>query len=299
MAKLSLKGNIRSDKVFLAKFQMITATVAFGTIGIFRRYIDLPSSVLAMARGFIGALFLILVLLLRKKPIDKAGIRKNGFKLALTGALIGLNWVALFEAYNFTSVAKATVYYYTAPIFLIIASLIILAENLKLKKIVCVFLALIGTVMVSGILDKSESTEFDSTGLILGLAAALMYASVMFINKSITGINATEKTLIQLFMAGLVMLLYSLFTGAFSGIELTTTSIILTVIVGIFHTGFCYTLFFGAMDHLSAQSIAIFTYIDPAVAVILSALILHEHLGIEGIIGAALVIGSALISELK
>jgi len=281
-----------------AKLKMVVSTIAFGTIGIFRRWITVPSSVLAMARGLIGAAFLLCEHLILHKPFDKAGIKKNGVKLILVGALIGFNWIVLFESYNYTSVAKATLYYYTAPIFLIIYSIIFLKEKLSVKKVICICIAVFGTVLVSGVLESEQSAESNGTGLILGLAAAIMYATVMFFNKAISGIDASDKTMIQIGSAGTVMLIYSLATGAFINMEMTTASLIMILIVGVFHTGFCYTLFFGSMDVLSAQTVAIFTYIDPAVAVVLSALLLKEPLSLWGVIGAVLVIGSALISEI-
>ena len=44
-----------------AKLKIIFAMVTFGTIGIFVRNIELPSTIIALARGIIGTLFLLLV----------------------------------------------------------------------------------------------------------------------------------------------------------------------------------------------------------------------------------------------
>ena len=68
--------------------------------------------------------------------------------------------------------------------------------------------------------------------------------------------------------------------------------------VGIVHTGIAYTLYFGSMSGLKAQTIALFSYIDPVVAIILSAVILQENIGLWGVIGAVMVLGSTMVSEL-
>jgi drug/metabolite transporter (DMT)-like permease len=52
------------------------------------------------------------------------------------------------------------------------------------------------------------------------------------------------------------------------------------------------------MGGLKAQTIALFSYIDPVVALILSAVILGEALTPAGMIGAVLILGAALFSEL-
>ena len=75
-------------------------------------------------------------------------------------------------------------------------------------------------------------------------------------------------------------------------------TVILLVVVGIIHTGVPYALYFGALERLKAQTAAIFSYVDPVLAIILSALILRERPTVFSIIGAVLILGSALVSEL-
>ena len=70
------------------------------------------------------------------------------------------------------------------------------------------------------------------------------------------------------------------------------------LVVGVVHTGLAYLLYFGSMETLPSQTLAILSYIDPVVAVLLSALVLREPLGWTGIAGAALILGAALVSEL-
>ena len=76
-----------------------------------------------------------------------------------------------------------------------------------------------------------------------------------------------------------------------------TTTVIMVLIVGIIHTGIAYALYFGSMEKLKAQSVAVLSYLDPVFALILSAVILGERMTVFGIIGAVLIIGSAIISE--
>ena len=98
--------------------------------------------------------------------------------------------------------------------------------------------------------------------------------------------------------AALVLVPYLLAAEDFGAISLHLQSVIMVLIVGIVHTGIAYVLYFGSMKDLKAQSIAVLSYIDPVFALFLSALVLHEKLSVFGIIGAVLVIGSALVSEL-
>ena len=125
----------------------------FGTIGIFRKFIDLPSSGLAVARGLIGAAFLLALILLLGKKLDKTAIKSNLWLLLISGGCIGINWMLLFESYRYTTVATATLCYYLAPVFVVFLSPLVLKERLRPVKIVCALVAVLGMVFVSGVFE--------------------------------------------------------------------------------------------------------------------------------------------------
>jgi len=283
-----------------AKLELIASMFIFGTIGIFVRHIPLPSSMIALVRGFVGAFFVLLFVYLKKSKLDKTAIKKNFVMLALSGAFIGINWILLFESYNYTTVATATLCYYMQPIFVILASPILLKEKLTLKKVVCVAVALIGMVFVSGVLQTGIPALSEAKGILYGLGAACFYATVVLMNKKITDISAYDKTIMQLGMGAIVLSPYVMLTQDFSTATLSMTPSLwaLLLFVGLVHTGVAYALYFDSMKDLKAQTLAIFSYIDPIVAIILSALLLKESMGLYGVIGAVLVLGSTFISEM-
>lgn len=270
--------------------------VIFGTIGIFRKYIPLPSGMMAMLRGLVGAGFLKLLLVFRKEKLSFPAIRKNLWPLLISGGLIGFNWILLFEAYRYTTVATATLCYYMAPVFVMLAAPVVLKESLSPKKLLCIAAAFIGMVLVSGVLNANAGGSIQ--GVLLGLGAALLYGSVMLINQKIRNIGAYDKTIVQLFMAAVVLIPYVLAAESLQGVEITPLVMLMMVIVCIVHTGVAYALYFGSMDDLKAQTVALFSYIDPIVAVILSALLLKEEMALTGWVGTALILGATLFSEL-
>jgi len=281
------------------KLMMIAAMTIFGTIGIFRKYIPLPSSLLALARGIIGTAFLLLlVLVIKRDKLSTEAIRRNLVFLVISGALIGFNWILLFEAYQYTTVATATLCYYMAPVIVVLVSPFLFKERLTPLKAVCVAVALAGMVFVSGIPQSGFAGMSELKGILLGLGAATFYAIVVILNQYIKDISAYDKTIMQLGTAAVALLPYTLLTENFADITFTPVSIIMLIFVGIVHTGIAYTLYFGSMSGLKAQTIALFSYIDPVVAIILSALILQENIGLWGVIGAVMVLGSTMVSEL-
>jgi drug/metabolite transporter (DMT)-like permease len=182
-----------------------------------------------------------------------------------------------------------------APVFVILLSPIIFKERFTMRKALCTLSAICGMFIISGIFGNASA---NLTGILLGLGAALLYGSVIIMNKFIKDIRDEEKTLVQLGAAGISLIPYVLLTEDVFSMSAGTTSYILLVIVGIVHTGIAYSLYFGSIDKLKIQTAAMFSYIDPVVALILSSLLLKEEFTLIHLIGSILILGAAFISEL-
>lgn len=282
-----------------ALFQLIASMVIFGTIGIFRRGIIYSSALIATVRGIVGSLFLMTFIQIRHGGLNHKAIHENRLLLLLSGIAMGFNWILLFDAYNYTTVTIATLCYYMEPVILIIASPFLLKEKLTMRKTGAVIVALLGMCLVSGVIGGTMPHGNHLTGILLGLGAALLYACVVLINKKIHDISAYDKTAVQLMIAGVMMIPFILLTERNVTPVFDLKSVILLIIVAIVHTGFAYALYFGSMVHLSAQTIAVFSYADPVTAVILSALFLKEPMNGYQIFGAILIISASIFSEYR
>ena len=276
------------------KASVILSMVIFGTIGIFVEYIDLPSGVIASFRGITGAIVILAVMLLSGKKIDFKSVKKKIKVLVASGVAIGFNWILLFEAYKFTGIPVATVCYYTAPVIVVVASSFVFKKKLKAKQIICVLLAMVGVGAVSGVLGEGAT---DMNGVLCGLGAALLYASVMIMNKFMGDVPSYERTVVQLFVAGVVVLPYAMLSAG--EIKVNVQSALLLVVVGVVHTGFAYLLYFGAMKKLESSTVAILSYIDPASAIILSSLVFMSLPKPYEIVGVMFIMTGAIWSEME
>ena len=278
---------------------MLTAAmVLWGTIGLFRRAIPLSSGLVAFARGLIGAVFLALLGKARGRRLLQGVGGRRALLLALSGAVMGVNWILLFESYRFTSISVATLCYYMEPTFLILASPLLLHEPLTARRALCAGAALAGMALVSGVLDGAPPRPGEWRGILLGLGAAMLYTAVVLLNKVTAGVDSYGRSVIQLSAAAGILLPYLLAAEDFSALTLTGEAVGLLLVVGVLHTGAAYALYFASLDGLRAQTIAIFSYIDPVTALLLSALLLSERMSGTAILGAVLILTSAVISEL-
>ena len=125
-----------------AKALLASSFLIWGTVGIFVKFIPLNSGVVAFDRSIVGLIFLLLVKLFMKSKVDFKAMRGSVLLLCVNGALLGLNWILLFESYNFTSVATSTICYNMGPMIVVALSPLVFKEKLTLTKAVCVVTAL-------------------------------------------------------------------------------------------------------------------------------------------------------------
>ena len=281
-----------------ARLKLIVVMLLFGTIGIFVRTLAMPSSIIALVRGIIGSVFLLAVVFLRKTGINMSAVKRNWWKLLLSGGCIGVNWILLFEAYRFTTVATATLCYYLQPVIVVLGSALVLKEKLSIRKLLCVLVAILGMIPVSGVLE-SIPTSGEITGILLATGAALLYGINILTNKTMQGLSPFDMTIFCMITATLTLLPYTLLTEDWGAIVWEPSSVALLLVVGIIHTGVAYAMYYSALEKMKAQEVAIYGYIDPICAILLSALLLSEPLTAGIVIGAVMILGATYISERK
>lgn len=279
------------------KLGLIIAMLIWGSIGIFVRYINFTSSQIALVRAIVGSIFLMIFSMISKEGLSKEKIKYNLVVLICCGICLGFNWIFLFQAYHYTTISTATICYYLAPIIVMFLSPFLLKEKLNSVKISCIVAAMIGMLCIVGI-DKNSMGKNDMVGILYGLSAACLYSSVVILNKFLKDISGRDSAIVQLSVAAIFLLPYVAFTEKISLIGVSSQSIILLLVVGVVHTGVAYLLYFTVIQKIESQTVAIYSYVDPISAIIMSAIILSESMSLLQIIGGILILGSTFISEI-
>lgn len=272
---------------------MTLSMVIFGTVAVFVRGLSLSPGEIALCRSAIAAVPIGLFLLFTKQRIGFDAWKREGLLLLLSGASLGINWLLLFESYRYTTVSTATLCYYFAPVIVTVVSPILFHERLTKGQILCFLMSTAGLVLITGFSDLGA----DGKGIAFGLGAACFYALTVLLNKGIKGVAGLPKTFLQLLSAGLVLLVYVICTGGFHLQTLDGKGILMLLIVGLLHTGVAYCLYFTAIAGLDGQQIAIMSYIDPLVAVLISVFFLSEPISIWQIAGGLLILVFSFLNE--
>ena len=282
----------------------IASMVIFGTIGAIVRFIELPSSEIALFRGILGVVFILPFLFMNKANRLRKKFSANTIILFLTGIALAGNWILLLKAFRYTTIALAAVSYYTAPVIAMVLSIFILKEKISPLKLIVICLTLIGMFMVMNVGESDISSKKNLIGILYGFSAAFCYASVMLLNKFIRNLNGLETTIPQLFFATLILILYVVFANEMKPVFQSGLSFLLLIVLGVVHTGLGFLLFFIGMKGMKTQEIALLSYFDPLVSVLISILIFKESMSIIQITGAILIccttlIGIVNLKELK
>lgn len=277
---------------------LILSMVIFGTLGPFVRNISVSSGELALYRAILATLLIGLFLLITRQKIPFRVLKKELALLLLSGAAMSFNWILLFEAYRYTTVSAATLSYYFAPVIVTVACPILFREKMTSKSILCFVMATVGIVLITATGDLTAGSNH-LLGVLLGLGAACLYATVILLNKFIKNVQGIHRTFLQFLAAVVVLIPYVAATGGVTLEQLDSTGWICLLLVGILHSGVAYCLYFSSIKSLPGQKAAILSYIDPLVAVILSVLVLGESITVPQVIGGILILGFTLWNELS
>lgn len=280
-----------------ARLSLITSMAMFGTLAPFVRNISVSSGELALYRAVLAALLIGAFLLVTRQSLSLKGLGRDLPLLLFSGMAMGINWILLFEAYQYTTVAISTLSYYFAPVIVTLVCPILFKEKMTKKQILCFVMSSLGLALVIGITDLGKGGN-DAIGVAFGLGAACFYATVILLNKFIKGITGIHRTFLQFLAAIVILIPYVSVSGGVHLDSLDSTGWICLLIVGLLHTGVTYCLYFSSLKDLPGQEAAILSYIDPLVAVIIGVVVLGEPLSWQQFLGGGLILGFTLWNEL-
>ena len=287
---MQTKANTRS------KLYVAVSMAIWGTLGPFTQQISVTSGELALYRACLASGLIAIYLISTKQKIDFQAVMKEILLMLLSGIAMGINWVLLFQAYRHTTISAATLSYYFAPVIVTLACPILFKEKLTKKQILCFVMSTLGLVLIIGV-GSLDSSGTHLIGILYGLGAACLYATVVLMNKFIRNVTGIHRTLMQFFGAIAVLIPYVFVSGGTHLEALDSTGWICLLIVGLVHTGITYCLYFSALKDLSGQEASILSYIDPLVAIFVSFFLLGESMTPSQMLGGALILGFTLWNE--
>ncbi|MBE7011091.1 MAG: hypothetical protein E7415_00245 [Ruminococcaceae bacterium] len=161
---------------------IILAGILWGTSCIFVNNLalyEMNSIHISCIRGTIASLTMIIYVLLYDRKLFKVSIKEL---MLYFGGGIGMFFTSAcyYASMQMTSVSTAVVLMYTAPVFVMIYSVLFFGEKLKKLKAVSILAMIIGCGLVSGIIG---GFKFDFFGIVLGFCAGIAYSTYNIFTK--------------------------------------------------------------------------------------------------------------------
>ncbi len=278
------------EKQNWGRAELIIAMILSGTIGVFVMESGQPSYNTVFFRCLFGAICLILYCGWRGY-LEFSTLNKKSLTLILVGGVcIVANWVLLFESYNHSSISISTVAYHTQPLFVVIFAAMFMKEQMQAHKVFWVCLAFAGVILIVNPSEDAKNQDQLGYGILLALSAAVLYAVATIIIKQLKGIRPHFIATIQVTL-GTVLLL-----------PLADFSIVPTVGdhwywlfgLGLIHTCIMYILLYSAFQKVSTNTIAVLSYLYPAVAIVIDYVLYDQHLSPIQFAGITLILAAGL-----
>ena len=259
--------------------------------------IDLPSLFIVLARVSLGATLLVALVAFSRSARTNLQAPKHprqALYLAVSGAALGVAWLFLFEAYRYVGVGVASLLFYCGPVIVMALSPMLFKTRLTTQKVLGFAAVTVGAFLVVG---QGLGEGVSPWGLFLGAMSAVMYAVMVIFSKKVTQIGGVECSAIQLCGSLAAVAVYLGFSAATGSIELPSATM-LALCIGLVNTGLGCYMYFSSMGELPVTRVAVCGYLEPLSAVVLSALLLGEAMTPANVLGAALILGGAIYSEL-
>lgn len=287
-----MKGRVSSILLVLAAGSM------WGCMGLLVRPLNevgLVTMDICFLRGFVTFAVMFAGLVLFDRESLKIKI-KDIWCFVGTGALsVSFFNFSYFKTITLTSLSVAAVLLYTAPAFVMVMSFFLFKERMTKQKVVALFLAFVGCVLVSGIVTGGG--ELNGKGLLVGLGAGFGYALY-----SIFGRYALQRG-----YGSLTITFYTFLFATVTTVFLTDLSSIINIVemhprIGVYGAFMillvtlfpylCYTKGLSGMENTKASVMA---SIEPVVATVLGIIIYKEEMTFESTFGMILVLVSIVI----
>lgn len=274
---------------------IIASAVFWGLIGLFVRTLSAqgfsPMQIVSI-RAVVSALLMILVLF-------KAGTQHLKINIKTMLPLVGMGIVSLtfsnfcyFTCIELSSLAVAALLLYTAPIFVMLMSLVLFGESFNFAKGVALGATFLGCAFVTGAFDSNVSLSL--AGLLFGLGSGIGYALYSIFGKyAIRHYSTLTITTYAFIFASISSIPLANFTGDLKYFEPATLWSALGL--AALSTVIPYLLYTWGLEEVEAGRASILATVEPLVAAAVGIAVFSEPVTLHKLIGTVLICSSIII----
>jgi drug/metabolite transporter (DMT)-like permease len=285
----------------LSLFYIILASVLWGTSVIFFNLLSpfgFSPVELTTLRALVAAIIMSGYALIFKRDLFKVNI-KELLLFALSGISVFGTASCYFMSMKLTSASTAVVLMYTAPVFVMIYSVMFLSEKMTKTKIISVVLMIFGCTFVSGILN---GFKFNVSGILIGLASGISYSLYNILTRieMMKKYDSTKASLYCFIFFAISSLFVSNPENIFNTAMKNPVLIVLfAFLMGLSTSALPYFFYTKALKVIPAGTATSLGIIEPMSATLFSVFVFGEVLSVVSIIGIVLILVSVFILSIE
>lgn len=280
---------------------IIAAGSLWGLMGLFVRGIGeygFNSMQITCVRLVCGTAMLILFTLIHDRRLFKVEPRDIPVFAAMGIFSVLMMSVLYFEAINEITMSAAAILLYTAPIWVLGASVLFYGERLTLRKGAALVIAFGGCVMVSGLSGGSVSAR----GIICGFGSGFAYSLYSIIGKHALKKNSPITVTVYSFIFASVGSV--LICGPSATAGLISQNICAPLAWRILGVGFVtvfapYLLYTFGLSNTQAGAAAIMASAEPMTATLAGLVVYKEIPDVWGFLGVAMILTAIVLLNLR
>ncbi|MBI6910345.1 DMT family transporter [Pseudomonas sp. SIMBA_059] len=270
--------------------EMISAMVISGTVGWFVIMSGQSPEAVVFWRCLFGAMAMLVTCLVLGVLRRSLVTARQFILVCLGGVALILNWVMLFSAYKYSSIAIATVVYHVQPFMLVGLGVLFFAERLSAAKVGWLLVAFAGLMLIVSAKSSGQATGANYVlGVCLALASAFFYAVAAAITKRLKDLPAHLIVLIQMVVGVLVLAPFV----DFSRVDTVEGAWTYLIIIGVVHTGLMSTLLYSAIQKIPTALVGALSFIYPIVAILVDWVAFAHPLSALQVLGASAILLAA------
>jgi len=274
---------------FAGQGAVLAAAILWSTSGLFIRLLDWHPVVIAGTRGFVAAVFLIVIRLLFPVPKNTAG-KNFTFSFWASAIAHAFMVITFVSANTLTAAANAVLLQYSSPIWTALLAWWIIKEKPRWEHWGALVLVIGGLLIFFRDSLGSGALTGDALGVISGVFIAI---HVVFLRKTKDG-NPRDVLLAAHIIAAVISIPFLFLHPP----ELTASSVMPILFMGLIQQGAASLLFAYGIKHLSAIQAMLTSTIEPLCNPVWVFLFLAEMPSVSAIIGGALILIAVVFSSL-
>ncbi|MEI6575979.1 MAG: DMT family transporter [Bacteroidota bacterium] len=259
------------------------------------KYLE-PEQLLFFA-ALISCLIFLLYILIRRQGNQLIHTSKKGI---LHSAFLGflnpfLYYIVLLNAYNMIPAQEAVVLNYTWPLVLVVLSIPLLKQKVGIRGFIALFVSFLGTVIVVTRGDILGFNPGNTTGALMALGSALIWA--LFWIQNLRDSRDEANKLFWNFLFG------TLYAGVYmimsTGIRMPSFEASLGMTyIGFFEMGITFILWMMALQRsTSTAKVSNFIFLSPILSLVLIHFIVGEHIYLSSVVGLVLVLSGIWLQK--